>query len=78
MFLNKMEIELAYESANPLLGIHWEEIKSALPCVWQHDPKQPRHGKQVDILLDMVDEQPIQATWKDEIRVQPMLTKYDG
>lgn len=58
------KIELPYESVTPLLGTHREEMKPAHLCSWQRHSQEPRHGQQIDILLDIVDEQPVQATEK--------------
>ena len=55
-FLKKMEIELPYDPAIPLLGIHTEETriekvkKTHVPqCSSQHCLQQLQHGSNVDV-----------------------------
>ena len=51
-FLKKLEIELPYDPAVPLLGIHTKETRSerdtCIPCSSLHCLSQPGHGSNLD------------------------------
>ena len=58
-FLKKLEIELTYDPAIPLLGIHTEETRTEetrVPqCSLQHDLQQLGHGSNLDVHQQLVD-----------------------